>query len=124
MASFHPPYIEVHLAAAERLARPRLAVVKGGGGEAERNPAKPITVHLWDATAGRSELILPPAPLPGDPTSLVETWHTGTGPGAATARATIALALLALGRATDAESADHRANGIWTDRLQAQIRAA
>ena len=121
---FHPPYIEVHLAAAERLARPRLAVVKGGGGEAERNPAKPITVHLWDATTGRSELLLPPAPLPGDPASLLETWHTGTGPGAATARATIALALLALGRATDAPSADTLADILWTQRLQARERAA
>jgi anthranilate phosphoribosyltransferase len=115
---FHPAYIEVHLGAAERLARSRLAVVKGGGGEAERNPAKPISVHLWDATAGRSELLLPPAPLPGDAGSLVEAWHDGTGPGAATARATIALALLALGRAHDPETADQQADVVWADRLR------
>ena len=121
---FHPPYIEVHLAAAERLARSRLAVVKGGGGEAERNPAKPITVHLWDQSAGRSELLLSPAPMPGEPASLVETWHAGSGPGAATARATVALALLALGRATDAPSADALADTIWTRRLQTRGLAA
>ena len=114
---FHPPYIEVHLGAAERLGRHRLAVVKGGGGEAERNPAKPISVHVWDEAAGRSELLMPPAPMPGDAGSLAEAWHGGTGPGAATARATIALALLALGRATDAAGADRGAETIWAGRL-------
>lgn len=120
---FHPPYIEVHLGAVERLARPlmglsRLAVSKGGGGEAERNPAKPVTVHLWDRSAGRSELLLPPSPMPGKPCTFVETWHGGTGPGAATARATIALAMLALGRAADADAADRLADTLWTDRLR------
>ena len=115
---FHPPYIEVHLGAAERLGRQRLAVVKGGGGEAERNPAKPITVHLWDRDAGRSELLLPPSPMPGEAGTLVETWHGGNGPGAATARATIALALLALGRAGDAETADRLADTLWAERLR------
>lgn len=114
---FHPAYIEVHLGAAERLARQRLAVVKGGGGEAERNPAKPIAVHVWDEAAGRAELLLPPAPLPGEAGTLSEAWHTGVGSGAATARATVALALLALGRASDPEAADRAADSVWADRL-------
>ncbi len=121
---FHPPYIEVHLGAAERLGRRRLAVVKGGGGEAERNPAKPITVHLWDADHGRSELLLPPAPLPGEAGTLWDAWHGGTGPGAATARATLALALLALGRAADVDSADRLADTLWTDRLRVHALVA
>ena len=62
---FHPPYIDVHLGAAQLLGRGRLAVVKGGGGEAERNPAKPVAVHLWSADAGRCELLLPAAPPAG-----------------------------------------------------------
>lgn len=115
---FHPPYIEVHLGAAERLGRPRLAVVKGGGGEAERNPAKPITVHVWDQAAGRAELLLPPTPLPGEAGTLAQAWQDGTGPGAATARATVALALLALGRAHDAETADRMADTVWAERLR------
>ncbi|MDT7951286.1 MAG: glycosyl transferase family protein [Acetobacteraceae bacterium] len=115
---FHPPYIEVHLGAAERLGRHRLAVLKGGGGEAERNPAKPITVHLWDHAAGRRELLLPPAPLPGEAGSLSDAWQGGSGPGAATARATVALALLALGRASDAEEADRLAEAVWARRLR------
>ncbi len=60
---FHPPYIAVHLGASVLLGRHRLLVVKGGGGEAERNPSKPMMAHLLSA-AGRSELELP-ALLPG-----------------------------------------------------------
>jgi anthranilate phosphoribosyltransferase len=66
---FHPPYVAVHLGVAERLCRPRLLVVKGAGGEAERTPAKPATAHFWDGTA-RQEIALvaedvpPPAPSP------------------------------------------------------------
>ena len=115
---FHPPYIEVHLGAAERLQRGRLAVVKGGGGEAERNPAKPITVHLWDSAAGRSEMLMPVTATLGEAGTLAEEWRTGLGPGAATARATIALALLALGRAHDPGSADLGAETIWAHRLR------
>ena len=114
---FHPPYIEVHLGAAERLGRARLAIVKGGGGEAERNPAKPVTVHLWDRTGGRGELLLPAAPPAAETGTLTEAWRTGDGQGAATARATVALALLALGRAHDAASADAQADAIWRARL-------
>ena len=117
---FHPPYIDVHLGAAERLGRERLAVVKGGGGEAERNPAKPVNVHLWDRSAGRSELLLPAQAPSGDAGTLLDAWRGGTGPGAATARATVALALLALGRADDAEAADQLADAVWAARLGAE----
>ncbi len=120
---FHPPYIEVHLGAAELLRRGRLAVVKGGGGEAERNPAKPVAVHLWTDT-GRSELLLPARPEPGEPGSLRDGWLRGDGPGAATARATVALAVLALGRAETAEAADAMADAIWSARLHASSLAS
>ena len=102
---FHPPYIAVHLGVAERLGRPRLLVVKGAGGEAERTPAKPGTAHLWDGTA-RREIPLAAANVPpGDPapdtTDLLDAvWRGDVVPPRplATIEATIALALLALGR--------------------------
>ena len=56
---FHPSYIETHLMVAERLARPKLLVLKGGGGEAERNPAKPTQIHTWDNQMGRVMATLP-----------------------------------------------------------------
>ncbi len=116
---FHPPYIDVHVGAAGLLGRGRLAVVKGGGGEAERNPAKPVSVHLWSAVCGRSELLLPADPPAPDRLSLGETWRGGVGYGADVARSTIALALLALGHASDAAAADGEAAGIWARRLGA-----
>jgi anthranilate phosphoribosyltransferase len=56
---FHPPYLAVHLGVAERLARQRLFVLKGGGGEAERVPLKAASGWLWDKARGRSEVALP-----------------------------------------------------------------
>ena len=60
---FHPPYIAVHLGVAERLGRPRLVVLKGGGGEAERVPLKPATGWLWDLSRAESEVALPAWPV-------------------------------------------------------------
>ena len=113
---FHPPYIALHINTAALLGRGRLVVVKGGGGEAERNGAKPVTATWFDHAAGQGEVTLPalsPTEGAGD---LGETWHGGVGPGATTAQATIALALLALGKATDAESADRLAEDVWAAR--------
>lgn len=115
---FHPPYIETHLSAAERLGRARLLVLKGGGGEAERNPARPVTVHLWDAARGRSEHVLPPLLAAAEPepeADPVAVWHgTARAPAAeARVRATIALGLLALGRGGDTE-----AEIVWQNRFR------
>jgi anthranilate phosphoribosyltransferase len=110
---FHPPYIDVHLGVAERLARPRLLVLKGGGGEAERNPARPVTVHLWQRGAGRSELTLPALADAGtaggeeDAALLAAVWRGEVAPAraVATVRATIGLGLLAVGqRECDADA--------------------
>jgi anthranilate phosphoribosyltransferase len=113
---FHPPYIETHMAAAEALGRQRLLVLKGGGGEAERNPAKPVSIHVWDKGKGRSVQTLPalcaaalPAPEP-DPAAV---WSGQARHPAIEARivATIALGLLALRQGADAE-----AQTLWESR--------
>ena len=120
---FHPPYIEVHLAVAERLHRPRLLVLKGGGGEAERPPAKPTTVHLWQDGVGRGETLLPaigPAGARGEdtPALLAAVWRGEATPESAlaTVTGTIAMALLALGRAATPEVADGLAVEVWQAR--------
>ncbi len=41
---FHPPYRALHQQAAALLEQPRAAVFKGGGGEAQRSPDKPLVV--------------------------------------------------------------------------------
>jgi anthranilate phosphoribosyltransferase len=120
---FHPAYIDVHLGAAELLGRPRLLVLKGGGGEAERVPAKPGIAYLWSSTAGRAEIALPGealVPDAGEPSLhvLASVWRGDAAPptAIATVRATIAMALLALGRAGDV---DTEADAIWAGRLAA-----
>ena len=110
---FHPPYIEAHLAVAELLGRPRLLVLKGGGGEAERNPAKPVTAHLWDAQAGRQEMVLPAlGPAGGEP-DIAAVWRGEADDPGVTARVvgTVALGLLALGAGGDQE-----AHVLWQNR--------
>lgn len=39
--------------------RPRLLVLKGSGGEAERVPLKTTTASFWDREAGRQDFMLP-----------------------------------------------------------------
>ena len=128
---FHPPYIDVHLGVAERLARPRLLVLKGGGGEAERVPTKPGLAHLWTAAAGRSEIPLP-ALVPTedqanarDPALLAKVWRgEATPPRAlATIHATIALALRALGHSANADAAQDNAERIWRARRHVLLPA-
>ena len=113
---FHPPYIETHLAAAELLRRGRLLVLKGGGGEAERNPAKATAVHVWDQDAGRSEHLAPALAAGSDQADepdIGTVWRGHVPAPAIEARvvATIALGLMAMQQGGDAE-----AKAIWEKR--------
>jgi anthranilate phosphoribosyltransferase len=121
---FHPPYIDSHIAAAQRLERPRLLVLKGGGGEAERNPAKPLAARLHRRGVEPLEILLPalidrpdgePKPIGLD--GFVAVWRGDTAPAGATQTivGTLALALIAAGRAAPAE-ADGQALEIWRAR--------
>jgi anthranilate phosphoribosyltransferase len=121
---FHPPYIVSHIAAARTLDRPRLLVLKGGGGEAERNPAKPLAARLHRRGAEPAEILLPaliersdgePKPIGLD--GFVAVWRGAAAPAGATQTivGTLALALVAAGRAGPAE-ADAQAFEIWRSR--------
>ena len=113
---FHPPYIALHLDTAALLGQRRLVVVKGGGGEAERNPAKAMAVHWMDAAAGRGEMALPAVRSAAGTEELVATWRGEAGPGAAVAVATVALGLVALGVVGERD-ADGMAAQVWGWRL-------
>ncbi len=125
---FHPPYIALHLAVAERLRRPSLLVLKGGGGEAERPPAKPVSIHLRREGEGTREMLLPALgrPAPRDPEAdsaahLRAVWRGEAGGGEAgtaldTVTGTIAMALLAMRRCETAEAADLQGRAIWDAR--------
>ena len=123
---FHPPYITLHLSAARLLALPRLLVLKGGGGEAERNPAKSIEAYLHERGDEPRKLTLPAIagtkPKTGG-ADLLQVWRGETGCSPETARvvATVAMAILAIGAAATPEDADHLAAGIWQSRALARI---
>ncbi|MBI0538654.1 hypothetical protein D9599_24140 [Roseomonas sp. KE2513] len=111
---FHPPYIAAHLAVTQRMARPRLLVVKGGGGEAERSPAKPVAAHLM--TGAAVEVLTLPALSDTRSTAadFAGVWQ-GSVRGAhaeGTIIGTIALGLLAMGTAGGVELADAEAERI------------
>jgi anthranilate phosphoribosyltransferase len=123
---FHPPYIAVHLGVAERMNRRRLLVLKGGGGEAERVPLKPGTATIWDSHIGLEDVTLPAveglrphAAVSDTPDSFAAVWRGDATPETplATVRATIALGLLATGRADNPEQAMDRAASVWSQRL-------
>ncbi len=131
---FHPPYIALHLGVAERLRRPSLLVLKGGGGEAERPPAKVTAVHLHRRGQAVREMALPKlveampareAHPEGDAAAMLraiwrgevaESPEAGAEAALATITGTIAMALLATGRCGDAEAADRQARAVWTAR--------
>jgi anthranilate phosphoribosyltransferase len=123
---FHPPYIDVHLGVAERMGRRRLLVLKGGGGEAERVPLKLAAASVWDGGVGRLDYVLPAVeglrphpPAEDTPDGFAAVWTGESTPETplATIRATIALALLAMGRADEPDVAMQRAGSIWMQRL-------
>ena len=105
---FHPPYIETHLAVAALLGRVRLLVLKGGGGEAERNPAKPTAVYVWDRSAGRSVVEAPALAgvAAGGDVSIEAVWRGQARDAAIEARvvATMALGLMATGAGGDGQA--------------------
>ena len=105
---------------AERLAwggpAGRLVVLKGGGGEAERNPAKPTQLHLWEGGTGRRDILAPAlvhAPQTAGEPAIADLWHRRAEDPAIEARiiATIAVGLIATGR-----GGDQQAQAIWKQR--------
>lgn len=124
---FHPPYRTLQREAAGLLGQPRLAVYKGGGGEAERPAAKPVEVFtLRDGVAGAEtwsplsddEPRRPDGGEPQDAAPLLALWR-GTATDAhaeAVVVGTAAVALRLLGKAVSPEDADALAADLWEGR--------
>ena len=125
---FHPPYRGLQQGAAMILGDASTLVIKGGGGEFERHPSK--AVSLWGQKAGAAWSGTAPALLPetaqrladgpgaDDPAALTRLWSGEDDDrfAAAIVTGTLALALLALGRAATPEAADAAAAALWADR--------
>ncbi len=124
---FHPPYRELQQEAAALLGQPRLAVFKGGRGEAERPAHKSCEVlgidqrqfthESWPALAPDSD-ISPASPVPP-----VALWRGEVHDAHATAlvTGTAAVALRLLGRARSPAEADALAIDWWRQRDHARF---
>lgn len=120
---FHPTYLTTHQETARLLGQPAAAVFKGGGGEVQRNPAKPCRVAMLGEGAPDEELW--PALTPGDsypwrdedldPEHVLALWRgtwSAAGPVAAVV-GTAAIALKLTGRAATQDEAESLARALW-----------
>lgn len=122
---FHPPYRVLQQDAGARLGQPRLAILKGGGGEFERHPGKDAV--LFRLVSGEPAQVTLPALMddprrlsdgPSDPALLTALWSGAwDDPFArATVIGTAALALLTLGAADTHDTAQTLACDLWAAR--------
>lgn len=117
---FHPPYLALQQAVGAVLGQPRLCILKGGGGEFERNPSKPVTLFRLVGGAAQETLLPPALPqaqrlsdLPYPPQALADLWSGALRDPFAEAivTGTAQAALLATGAGQDATT-------LWANRPQ------
>ena len=124
MGIFHPGYDDTHQRAGVLLGDKNLAVFKGEGGEAERNPDAPCTVKLvlegkaldeeWPAQFNSRHM----KDDAMDVTRLAQLWRGEITDeyGRAAVTGTAAIALRALGRADGIDAAQKMADAMWQER--------
>ena len=129
---FHPSYRGLQSRAAALLGDQTLAVIKGGGGEFERNPTKDAAIF---GLRGGVELNDTATALLGDarrlhdpsqPVDLAALWHGTTQDTFATATVigTAALALWTVGAAQTHEQANQIATKLWQNRHEPSRKSA
>ncbi|MFW5444362.1 MAG: glycosyl transferase family protein [Methylococcaceae bacterium] len=121
---FHPSYRQVHQHAALLLNTPSMAVLKGEGGETERNPDMDCLVQsvqnnelideLWPAIFARRHV----KPDNLDPQLLAQLWHGTINDEFAesTIVSTTAIALKLMGKAGTQQQANDIATQYWLNR--------
>lgn len=121
---FHPSYRQVHQKAALLLNQAHMAVLKGEGGETERNPDVECLVQsvhggelsdeIWPALFERRHMKAEEL----DPRQLAQLWNGEIGDefAEATVIGTAAVALKLLGKAENQQQAQQQAEHYWTNR--------
>jgi len=125
---FHPSYRQVHQQAALLLNQPNMAVLKGEGGETERNPDVDCLVQsvinqqleeeIWPALFSRRHI----KPDTLDPQQLVQLWQGQLTDEFAetTLIGTAAIILKLMGKASSQQQAYHLAQDYWLNRKACQ----
>lgn len=130
---FHPNYRDIHQQAALRLGRTHLAVLRGEGGEAERNPDVPCLVQSarretesseeWPAMFGGGRHLKDTA-LQVERLAAVWRGDALDEYGEAAVVGTAAIALKALGAASAIPEAERAAQRLWDERPKSLLQAA
>ncbi|MDX1634342.1 MAG: glycosyl transferase family protein [Marinobacter sp.] len=133
---FHPPYAGLHQNAGLLLGYQRIAVIRGEGGEIERNPDNALKVFRarQDDTGGRTEEDNWPAlferrhlkPETLSPEQMLSVWQgrSEDSYGEAATLSTAALALFECGQADSQEAAMTMAERLWQDRDRQRFDSA
>ncbi|WP_455221523.1 glycosyl transferase family protein [Kaarinaea lacus] len=129
---FHPGYQPTHQQAAIELGQPHLAVIKGDGGEIERNPDMECLVQsvhngemsdeLWPAMFKRRHV----KDEEMNPQRLGQLWRGEIEDEYASAAVigTLAITLKMMGKADTQESAESMASEMWNNRAKDKYGAA
>ncbi|MEW6647867.1 MAG: glycosyl transferase family protein [Pseudomonadota bacterium] len=129
---FHPGYRDIHQEAGKLLELPRMAVIKGEGGEIERNPDIACLVRLvrdgalaeeeWPPMFDKRHIRQDDL----DVSHLIQVWDGSRedeyGVGAVVG--TVAVALYTMGRAQSREEAEAQALALWQGRNKNRFRKA
>ncbi len=126
---FHPGYRPTHQMAAQLLEQPHMAVIKGEGGEIERNPDQPVliqSVHNGELTEQEWPEMFDKRHIRSDDLNVSHLKQLWDGTlddeyGEATVIGTAAIALFMMGRATDRETAEAMAREMWGARNKARL---
>ena len=130
---FHPAYMHLHRDAGRLLGQPTLAVFRGEGGEIERRPSKPCEVFtLRDGVYAETRWpvrLEDPRQEPDeamDLTRLGAVWRGEIVDAYADAAVagTMAIALQALGAASDVAAAEAMADDLWRSRDKRRLTKA
>jgi len=129
---FHPGYRPTHQEAGQLLNIPHLAVIKGEGGEIERNPDMELLLQgvrhgelfeeEWPAMFSKRHI----RPDEMDINDLIAVWNGSKQDEYAEGAVigTIALSLYTLGRAASREEAESQAKSMWDARNRARFANA
>ncbi len=129
---FHPGYRPTHQVAAQLLDQPHMAVIKGEGGEIERNPDIACLVqgvHNGELTEEEWPPMFEKRHVRNDEldvSHLARVW-AGTAEddyGVAAVIGTVALTLHMMGRASDRLDAEAQAKALWHARNREKFQAA
>lgn len=124
---FHPPYRALQQDAGQLLGQNALSVIKGGGGEFERHPAKDVAIYglrdgqIWEDSATALTDVatrLAEGPEASNPADLRAIWQGEKTDAFAESiiTGTAALALHTAGKTETLAQADDLARGLWTSR--------